>query len=173
MKSGIFRKGMGGALAVCLLATGTASVAWAHHAGANFDMGKLYIYRGTVRNWLWENPHAWLYMQVTKGDGSSELWGFEAGGPNSLARIGLHANTLKPGDKVSVYAAPDRTGVHNAMLRKIVLGDGRELVLFGAPPPGTGPGAAPGGPPGPGGPPAGAAAPSPFPTVNVPAVEYK
>ena len=172
MKSGFLRKGMGGAAAVCLLAIATTPVAWAHHAGVNFDMTKVYIYKGTVRRWLWENPHAWLYVEVSKADGSAELWGFETGGPNSLARNGLHANTVKQGDKISVYAAPDKTGIHNAMMQKLVLADGRVLTLFGAPPPGAGRGGGRGAPNGPGGPQAGEG-PSPFPTVNVPAVEYK
>jgi len=162
---------MVGAAAACLLAMLAAPAAWAHHSGVNFDMTKVYIFKGTVRRWLWENPHAWLYVDVTRANGSTELWGFEGGGPNSLARTGLHANSLKPGDKISVYAAPDRTGVHNGMLQKLVLADGRELTLFGPPPPSAGRGA-PGAPNGPGGPPAGEG-PSPFPIVKAPAVEYK
>jgi hypothetical protein len=164
---------MVGAAAACLLAMFTAPTAWAHHSGVNFDMTKVYIFKGTVRRWLWENPHAWLYVDVAKADGSKELWGFEAGGPNSLARTGLHASTLKPGDKISVYAAPDKTGIHNAMMQKLVLADGRLVTVFGAPPPGAGRGAAPGAPNGPGGPPAGES-PPPFPIVNAaPPVEYK
>jgi hypothetical protein len=163
---------MVGAAAACLLAVVAAPAAWAHHSGVNFDMTKVYIFKGTVRRWLWENPHAWLYVDVTKANGSTELWGFEGAGPNALARTGLHANTLKPGDKITVYAAPDRTGIHNGMLHKIVLADGRELTLFGAPPPAAGRGA-PGAPNGPGGTPAGET-PPPFPSVKAaPPVEYK
>jgi len=168
MKSGILRKGMGGVLATCLLGAATVSVAWAHHAASNFDMTKKFIFKGTVRKWLWENPHAWLYMEVPKADGSTEVWGFESGGPNTLARLGMHANTLKPGDKISVYAVPDRTGVHNAMLKKIVMPDGREWSMFRAPAPRLPAGSGAGGP---GGPEAGEGLPPPFPSV--PAVEYK
>jgi len=148
---------MGAAAAACLLAMVTASVTWAHHAGVMFDSKKIYIYEGTVRRFLWANPHAWLYVDVRKADGSSELWGFESAGTNMLSRVGVHANTLKPGDKISVHASPDKTGIHNAMLRKIVLADGRELSVFGPPP----------GPASPAG-----QGTSPF-GKDVPAVEYK
>ena len=162
---------MGAAAVACLLAIATAPVAWAHHAGVNFDAKKIYIYQGTVRRWLWANPHAWLYVEVRKADGSAELWGFESAGTNMLSRVGVHADTVKPGDKIRVHASPDKTGIHNAMLRKIVLADGRELSVFGAPPPGAGQGAGRGAPNSPGAPQAGEL-PSPF-GNDVPAVEYK
>lgn len=171
MKSGVFSKGMGAAAAVCLLAIATAPGAWAHHAGVNFDMNKVYIYQGTVRRWLWANPHAWLYVEVRKADGSAELWGFESAGTNALSRVGVHADTVKPGDRISVYAAPDKTGIHNAMLRKIVLADGRELSVFGPPPAGVGQGGGRGAPNGTAAPQTGDS-PSLFGNA-APAVEYK
>jgi hypothetical protein len=156
-----------------LLAIAAASVAWAHHATSNFDMAKNYIFKGTVRKWLWENPHAWLYIEVSKADGSTELWGVEAGGPNTLSRAGLHANTLMPGDKVTVYASPDKKGIHNASLRKVVLADGREFSYLGAPPSGARRGAGPGGPNGPAGP-VGPQVGEGLPELpSAPAVEYK
>lgn len=140
------------ALAVCLL--GSAPAAQAHHAGANFDMTKQVIYKGAVKKWMWVNPHSWLYVEVKKADGTSELWGFEAGGPNMLSRTGWKASSLKPGDAVTVYAAPDRHGKRNAMLQRVIMSNGKvfntgipaspEGAGPGAPPPGAGPGRGPG-----------------------------
>jgi hypothetical protein len=100
----------------------------AHHSSTSFDLGKRYIFHGTVRKFLWENPHAWLYVQVRKADGTSELWGFEANGPNVLSRNGWHASTLKEGDKVTVYGNPERIGRHNALMSKVLLADGQTLM---------------------------------------------
>jgi len=172
MKRGILREVTGAAAAICVLAIAAASVAWAHHSSSNFDMAKNYIFKGTVRKWIWENPHAWLYIDVSKADGSKELWGIEAGGPNTLSRGGLHANTLTPGDKVTVYASPDKNGVHNATLGKVVLADGREFSYLGTPP-GARRGGRPGGPGGPGGPLGPQASEGRADLPSAPAVEYK
>lgn len=115
-------------LAVCMSGTFTAT---AHHASTNYDIGKQYIFSGVVRKFMWRNPHAWLFVTVSKADGTSEVWGFEANGPNVLARSGWHATDLKEGDKVTVYANPERDGKHNALMSKVTLPDGR--VLLGSP----------------------------------------
>lgn len=115
-------------LVICTSGTLTAS---AHHASTNYDIGKQYVFSGVVRKFLWQNPHTWLFVMVQKADGTSEAWGFEANGPNVLARNGWHATDLNVGDKVTVYASPERDGRHNALMAKVMLPDGR--VLLGSP----------------------------------------
>ncbi len=145
-----------GASAVMLLATAVVPAS-AHHSAAPFDMSKSVSMQGTVEKWLWANPHSWLYLRVEKADGSQEVWGFEAGSTGMLARSGWNAADMKPGDKVSVTAAPERSGAHVALLNQVQLASGRVLAAAaGAPPPGAG---AP--PPGAGAPPPGAGAPPP------------
>ena len=142
------------------LATFPAS---AHHSAALFDMGKQVSMPGTVEKWVWANPHSWLYLRVEKPDGTQEIWGFEAGSTGMLARSGWNAADMKPGDKVTVSGAPERTGNHVALMNEVRLSSGRVLsAAAGAPPPGAGgppPGA--GAPPGP--PPGAADAPPPRP----------
>lgn len=115
-------------MAIC---TGGMLPATAHHASTNFDLGKQYIFRGTVRKFMWQNPHVWLYVTVQKADGSNELWGFEANGPNVLARIGWSVADIKEGDKVTVYGSPERDGKRNALMAKVQLANGR--MLLGSP----------------------------------------
>lgn len=110
-----------------------AATAMAHHAASNFDGSKQYIFHGTVKKFLWQNPHTWLYVTVNKADGTTEIWGFEGNGTNSLARIGWHATDLKEGDKVTVYGSPERNGKHNAIMAKVVLANGHVLDPMGLP----------------------------------------
>jgi len=110
-----------------------AATATAHHAATNFDDNKQYIFHGTVKKFLWQNPHSWLYLAVEKADGNTEIWGFEGSGPNTLARGGWHATDLKEGDKVTVYGSPERNGKHNGIMAKVVLADGRALDPLGLP----------------------------------------
>jgi len=142
-----------------LLLALAAIPAAAHHSAAAFDMTKSISLEGTVEKWVWANPHSWLYIRVVRADGSQEVWGLEAGSTGMLARAGWNAADMKPGDKVTVTAAPDRTGNHIGLLNQVHLATGRVLSGgIGLPPPGAG-----GPPPGAAGPPPGAAGNPPSP----------
>jgi hypothetical protein len=137
------RLAMGGALAATIL---SGSGAMAHHAGLGFDVAHPYIFHGTVKKFAWSNPHAWLFIEVAKSDGTTELWGFEAGGPNALDRAGWHKNDIPEGAKVTVIGAASRdASKHLGSLQKVILPDGRTLGTE-APPPGAPKGPPPGGP---------------------------
>lgn len=123
------RRWIAGVSSLLLLAG--ASVGWAHHAGANFDQDRQFIFKGTVKKFLWSNPHAWVYLDVTKANGSTEFWGFELqGGTNSLRRAGWKPTDLKPGDKVTIQAAIDRTGKRLAAMETVVIADGRTMSAW-------------------------------------------
>ena len=117
--------------ATALLIAVASLPAAAHHSFARFDMSQHFIFQGTVEKWLWSNPHSWLYVRVEKKDGTQEVWGFEAGGTNMLARSGWNAADMKPGDKVSAIAAPERSGTHGGLLEQVQLPDGRVLKMAG------------------------------------------
>jgi len=126
-------------MSAALLLAAAAFPALAHHSAAVFDMTKTVSMQGTVEKWLWANPHSWLYLRVVKADGSQEVWGFEAGSTGMLARGGWNAADMKPGDKVTVSGAPDRSGTHVALMSEVQLATGRVLKMAaGAPPPGAG-----------------------------------
>lgn len=121
-------------IAALVACASISAAATAHHAATNFDSTKQYIFHGTVKKFLWQNPHVWLYLAVEKADGSTEIWGFEGNGPNSLARAGWHAADLKEGDKVTVYGSPERNGKHNAIMAKVILANDHVLDPMGLPP---------------------------------------
>jgi hypothetical protein len=147
-----------GLLTVLLLGSAAFPVS-AHHSAAPFDMSKSVSMQGTVEKWLWANPHSWLYVRVEKADGTQEVWGFEGGSTGMLARSGWNAADMKPGDKVTVTAAPERTGNHIGLLNQVQLANGRILNAgAGAPPPGAD-----------GSPPPGAGAPPPGAPNSAPA----
>jgi hypothetical protein len=125
----LLRRWIAGSLLLGMLA-GVPTV-WAHHSGANFDRNQQYLFRGTVTQFLWANPHAWVYLNVAKANGRTEFWGFELqGGTNMLRRAGWKATDLKPGDKVTIQAARDRTGARIASMEKVVTADGRTLTAW-------------------------------------------
>jgi hypothetical protein len=135
------------AVSAALLLASATFPASAHHSVAPFDMTKQIFMHGTVEKWQWTNPHAWLYVRVENADGTQEVWGFEAGSTGMLARSGWNAADMKPGDKVTVGASPDRSGSHIGLLNQVELASGRVLKSgFGTPPPGVD-GPPPGAPP--------------------------
>src|SRR5215467_240688 len=83
--------------AVCIAFVLMAPVAaLAHHAAAMYETEKTVTVSGTVEEFEYVNPHAWLYVVVTDDNGEETLWGFEAEGPSALMRAGIKNNALRP-----------------------------------------------------------------------------
>ncbi len=82
----------------------------AHHSGAMFDEEQTVEIQGVVKEFQYTNPHSWLIVEVTKADGSTETWGFEAEGPSTLMRAGVPKGSLPPGTEVTVTANPMKDG---------------------------------------------------------------
>jgi len=102
----------------------------AHHAfSAEFDQTVPIKLEGTVAKMEWVNPHAWIYVDVKKSDGSVEQWKIEGGTPNALFRRGFTKDSLKTGTAIVVtgYRAKDGTLKGNG--RDLTFPDGRKLFL--------------------------------------------
>ncbi|HLG96865.1 MAG TPA: DUF6152 family protein [Bryobacteraceae bacterium] len=120
---------------------GAAVPAAAHHAfGAEFDANRPVLLKGKIVKVEWVNPHTWLHVEITKEDGSKEVWMVEGGSPNSLLRRGATKNSFPVGTEVVVdgYQARDHTELR-ANARNVTFTDGRKVFLgstgTGAPPP--------------------------------------
>lgn len=107
-----------------IAATGAAMPALAHHSFAMFDKTKEVELKGaTVKDWQWTSPHTWLY--VVAADGSK--YSIEGGNPGVMRREGFAKGTLSPGDKVTVYMAPLRSGDKGGSINAVTLKDGKLL----------------------------------------------
>ena len=113
----------------------------AHHAfGAEFDASRPVLLKGKIVKVEWVNPHTWLHVEITKEDGTKEVWMVEGGSPNSLLRRGATKNSFPAGTEVVVdgYQARDHSELR-ANARNVTFTDGRKLFLgstgTGAPPP--------------------------------------
>ena len=123
------------AVVVGLLFLGTAPVI-AHHAfSSEFDGNRPVELIGTVTRMAWVNPHAWIYIDVEKPDGTVEKWMIEGGTPNTLIRRGLRRSDLPAGTAIKVSGYRSKDGSLRANGTNITLADGRQLFIGS---PGTG-----------------------------------
>lgn len=113
------------ALALMLLYTTHAT---AHHADAVFDQKKLASVPGTVKAFLWANPHALVYVEVTGPGGQIDVDVFEGGSVTVMGRYGWSMGSLKPGDKVTIDYHPRRDKKPGGMLVAATLANGKRLT---------------------------------------------
>src|SRR5438309_12077895 len=96
-------------LSVLALLTLGGSLALAHHsAAATYIHGKSVKIEGTLKEFIWRNPHSFMKVQAPDDKGEAQLWVVEGAAPTQLAEGGVTRNTLKPGDDRVITGQPAR-----------------------------------------------------------------
>lgn len=95
-------------VAALLASTLLASRAPAHHSPAMFDQQQRLTLQGTVRTFLWTNPHSYIQLVVRDEKGAEREWSIETAAPMYLQQAGWKPSTLKQGDIIEVVIAPLR-----------------------------------------------------------------
>lgn len=101
-----------------------SAAAHAHHSFAQFDRDMEQVISGEVARWAFNNPHAWLYLNVENEDGTTTLWSFEGSGPINLLRRKINGSTFKPGDRITLMHCPLRDGRPGGHVGWVRLADG-------------------------------------------------
>jgi hypothetical protein len=101
----------------------------AHHSFAMFDANKNVTLQGTVKEFEWTNPHSWLrVMVVDQATGKPVLWALELSSPARLTTMGMHSDSVKVGDVVSVSFHPMKDGTRGGQFIQAVLPGGKAIV---------------------------------------------
>jgi hypothetical protein len=104
-----------------------AAPASAHHSFAMFDREKSVAMTGVVKEFEWTNPHVWIHVIVADASGKPVEWSFEMQAIATNAALGWRADSVKPGDKVSVDFHPLKDGSRGGQLVAATLADGKRL----------------------------------------------
>jgi uncharacterized protein DUF6152 len=132
------------ALAASAAVTAASGAALAHHSFAMFDADQRATLSGTVKEFQWVNPHAWIFVMVPNQGGQLEQWAVEMGGPGQISRQGWTPKTLTPGMDVKLTIHPLRDGTNGGQFMAVTLPDGTQLGNADrGPRPGAGDGPAP------------------------------
>jgi hypothetical protein len=114
--------GWAGLAALCALALPAA----AHHSFAMFDQKKVMTLEGTVQQFQWTNPHAFIELDVA-APGRTQRWSIELNSPNNLTRQGWRRSSLAAGDRITVRIAPLRNGHPGGLFLDLRKADGTVL----------------------------------------------
>ena len=104
-----------------------AGTAQAHHSFAMFDMTKEVTVSGTVKEFQWTNPHAYIQVVSKDAQGRDVEWSMEMGAPMYLYARGWRPSSLRAGMQVTVTLNPLRNGRPGGVVRDVVTADGRQI----------------------------------------------
>lgn len=99
----------------------------AHHGAAAYADKIVVLKDATVTKFLWANPHTVLQFDAKDEKGDVIHWAGEAGSPSAIGLLGWNRNSVQPGDVITVYIYPAKSGNPVGRLNKVVFADGRTL----------------------------------------------
>jgi len=99
----------------------------AHHGAAAYDVGKKVVLKGTVKEWIYSNPHCLLTLEVAGEDGQVVRWIVEGQAPNVVFPAGYRKDTFTFGDQVTVTVEPVKNGRPLGRILAAVTADGKTL----------------------------------------------
>jgi hypothetical protein len=114
-----FQFACAGVVALALAAGGAPERSLAHHSFAMFDLQKQVTVSGTVKQFQWTNPHAYIQLVAKDDSGRDVEWSLEMGAPMYLYARGWRPRTLRAGMRINAVINPLRNGRPGGVLRYV------------------------------------------------------
>jgi hypothetical protein len=99
--------------AICLALGGSAL---AHHSVAATYLRGTVTIEGTLKEFLWRNPHSFMRVEAPDDKGEKQIWVIEGAAPQQLTESGLRTSTFRPGDHIIVTGQPGRLAEDHRLL---------------------------------------------------------
>jgi hypothetical protein len=112
---------------VCLLVFLPASSRAHHSFAAEFLAEEWATIEGEITQVWFKNPHVRYYVDVTDESGEVVQWDARTNAASMLQRQGWNKNTIKVGDKVTLYGNLGRDGKKLLSIFTVTFSDGSEL----------------------------------------------
>ena len=103
------------------------SPASGHHSDAGVDTESIVAFEGTVKEFVWKNPHVYVVVATGQGDEAVE-WELQMAAVNVLSRRGWTRDALLPGDHVMIRANPAESGRPYGILQSVEKEGGLSLA---------------------------------------------
>jgi hypothetical protein len=116
-----------GAVALAMAAGGAPEPSLAHHSFAMFDMTREVTVSGTIKQFQWTNPHAYIQLVAKDSSGRDVEWSMEMGAPMYLYARGWRPSSLKAGQRVTITINPLRNGRPGGVVRDVTGADGKAI----------------------------------------------
>lgn len=107
------------------MALGIVRPALSHHSHTMFDHATQIAVSGTVTEFVYRNPHGFLYVDVKGENGEMVKYWIEMSNLTNMITRGIGKATFKAGDKVTVNLHPLRDGRPGGSYITIVAADGK------------------------------------------------
>jgi hypothetical protein len=106
---------------ILVLVLASARLVTGHHSfAAHYFEEQSVTVQGTLVEFEYRAPHAWVHMSVTDESGTVRQYSAEWANPNRLSRDGIRKETLKAGDEVIITGSPGRNpGENKIHLKRI------------------------------------------------------
>src|SRR5262245_5423993 len=101
--------------------------ALAHHSTVMFAKDQEVKLTGTVKQFTYTNPHAFIAIMVPRPEGSPIEWRIATEASVALDRAGIEPRALQPGEQVTVRAHPLKSGQPGGCLIDVTKADGTVL----------------------------------------------
>jgi hypothetical protein len=98
------------ALVVVLVFASTVPPRAHHSFGAMYLESDMIEVDGTIVEFQYKNPHAWVHVNGAEkgGLGADKIYSAEWVSTSQLERLGIDKTTLKPGDRVRIWGSPSK-----------------------------------------------------------------
>jgi hypothetical protein len=98
--------------------------ALAHHSTVMFAKDKEVTLSGTVTQFTYTNPHAYIRVMVPGATGPAVEWRIETEASVVLGRAGIERRALQPGEQVTLRTYPLKGGQPGGWLIDLTKADG-------------------------------------------------
>jgi hypothetical protein len=113
----------------------SCSVAMFAHHGTNisYDHSKTLVFKATLTEFRYANPHAQIYFDVKDEKGNLQHWAGELTSPYNLAQGGWtkkrSEKELVPGTELTIELWPSKAGTTAGVVTKITNSKGQQILL--------------------------------------------